>query len=295
MNGNGRRFITPSSTPSPEHYANTRTFSCAMRNNRSMLHEYHTPVCELSIDTEGGRVHSYSTAHGSLLYASPDMQARDKHAGIPICAPWFGSGQIGSQHPSTHGLVKWVPWDIVHEHVGDEIELILEPHHEQIPQLPGYEGYEGLHYRLHVHAGRTLKLDLHISAEKETVVDAAFHTYLAGQLPATVRLAPSLERNYVADTEGTFSGERRVDSAHDSVFLGGATQPIRVNTGTHQLLLISNQPDAVVWNPGVEDQRFTGDQWKDFLCVETGAVQDHAATIPAGGEWVMSLELAVDE
>lgn len=264
----------------------------ALGDNSGVLETFTCPTASLTIDTVGGRVHSYANAAGELLYASPHP-SKDSHAGIPLCAPWFGSGQIGSTHPSTHGLIKWVDWQIISRDIGDTIDLVLEPNHEQISALDGYAGYEGLTYRLDVHAGDTLTLALAITATHPTTVDAAFHTYLRAQVPGTVTIAPALERDYVNNVEHNFAGERRIDGAHDSVFLGGACQPVQIDTGMCQLVITSNQPDVVVWNPGPEDRRFTGDQWKEFFCVETGAVQDHAVTIEAGHTWVMEMSLAV--
>ncbi|XCB29300.1 hypothetical protein RQN30_08595 [Arcanobacterium hippocoleae] len=168
-----------------------RTYTC---NNSTLV-----------IDTLGGRVHSFQTAAaGEFLFQSGDGTA---HSGIPLCAPWFGKGQIGAVHPRTHGLVKHVEWEVAAETVTEnEIKLELALSAEAVRDLPGFAGYEGLSYRLFVNAADTLQLTLQFCADRRVSVDTAFHTYFAAPLPADVHLAVSTHRDYVAGTEGRFSG-----------------------------------------------------------------------------------------
>ncbi|XCB29301.1 hypothetical protein RQN30_08600 [Arcanobacterium hippocoleae] len=68
------------------------------------------------------------------------------------------------------------------------------------------------------------------------------------------------------------------------MFLGGAAEPIKLSAGERTFTITSSQsaPDAVVWNPGPDDIRLAKGEWQNFVCVETGAVQDHAFTLEAG-------------
>ena len=256
------------------------------------IRTYTCDFSQLSIDLLGARVDSFTTPEtGEFFFQAP---GNPEHSGIPLCAPWFGKGQIGSQHPRTHGLVKHAQWDLVSENVTSEaIDLELALSADAVADLPGFVGYEGLDYRLFVHAAKTLQLTLRFAAAQSVSVDAAFHTYFAAPLPAEVYLAPSKQRNYVANTEGRFAGEFSVSGARDSVFLGGATDPIKLVAGERIFTINSSAPDAVVWNPGRNDTRLATGQWQQFVCVETGAVQDHALQLGAGDVAEIAVEIAL--
>ncbi|WP_353067463.1 hypothetical protein [Arcanobacterium hippocoleae] len=213
---------------------------------------------------------------------------------MPLCAPWFGKGQIGSVHPRTHGLVKHAEWEIVSERVtAAEIELELALAASAVAELPGFAGYEGLAYRLFVTAGQTLKLRLEFIATQEVSVDAAFHTYFSVPLPAEVQIAQATQRDYVAGTEGRFAGVFPVAGTRDSVFLDGGSEPILLRGGDRVFTITSSAPDVVVWNPGRNDERIAPGEWQQFVCVETGAVQDHALNLCAGETAEISVEIAL--
>lgn len=245
----------------------------------------------MAIDTFGARIDSFCTTDAGEFFFQDS--SNPEHSGIPLCAPWFGAGQIGSKHPRTHGLVKHAEWDVISETVSaQEIRLELALSANAVTDLPGFVGYEGLDYRLFVTAGETLKLVLGFVAAQAVSVDAAFHTYFAAPLPVEVYLAPSIQRDYVAETQGRFEGEFSVSGMRDSVFLGGATEPIKLHGGERTFTITSTAPDAVVWNPGPDDNRLATGQWQQFVCVETGAVQDHAIHLGAGETAEIAVEIA---
>lgn len=247
---------------------------------------------ELVIDLFGAQIYSFRTFSAGEFFFQSVLGAA--HAGIPLCAPWFGIGQNGASHPHTHGLVKRALWKLVKEDVSaEEIKLELALKSADLADLPGFSGYEGLDYRLFVTANETLQLKLCFSASQEVSVDAAFHTYFAIPLPVGVDLAPSIQRNYVANTEGSFAGNFLVAGYRDSVFLGGAKNPITLANDERSFTITSDAPDAVVWNPGKNDSRLAPGEWQQFVCVETGAIQDNALLLSAGEQKEISVEIAL--
>jgi glucose-6-phosphate 1-epimerase len=60
----------------------------------------------------------------------------------------------------------------------------------------------------------------------------------------------------------------------------------------------SGAASAIVWNPWPEKAAamgdLGGDNWRGFVCVESGNVGDNRVTLPAGGTHTMTTRISLD-
>ncbi len=223
------------------------------------------------------------------------------HGGIPLCAPWFGSGRDGVEVPHTHGLVRWVPWRLVSEtSTGDATTLVWELHGDAVDHLPGATAYPSdIWFRHEVTFGVTLELVLTIgSPSSDFVLDAAFHTYFAvSDVRDTVidGLSGIRYRDYMDEGRWHDSdGGLRLAGHTDRIYNG--VPEVRITDADRVLTLRGHGiTNTIVWNPGPEGADsltgWAGDEWTRMVAVEVGNVQGNAVTVPAGGTHTMSMQV----
>lgn len=248
--------------------------------------------CSASAMDRGATITSWhpQDAHEALFVtrdANPDAEF---HGGIPICAPWFGTGREDVEVPHKHGLVRWVDWEFRGaSELGGATRLTWELEQEAVAHLPGAERYPSdLHYRYEATFGARLDVALTIASPSEAcVVDQALHSYF---LVNNVRQAR---------VQGLPGGALEVPGHHDEIHFGA------LDDGGVEIVLpdrvisvqASGARDVIVWNPGPEYAAtladFAGDDWSRMLCVEVGNVQHHAVDIPAGGSHTMAMTIRV--
>jgi glucose-6-phosphate 1-epimerase len=217
------------------------------------------------------------------------------HGGVPICAPWFGSGTGEWTVPHIHGLVSRVPWRVLSLREDDDcarFELAVSA--AETAHLAGADRYpDDLAYSLSVEMGRRLRLALTIaSPSRQVTVDQAFHPYLAVQ--ANQAQLTGLEglrfRDYAADGGPTSqSSPVRFGRYVDRVYDGAPTTLL--SDGSRSLAMSgTGAGSVVVWNPGPGGDQ-VGDEWASFACVEYGNVQNRAVVIPAAGTHTLALTI----
>lgn len=223
------------------------------------------------------------------------------HGGIPLCAPWFGKGRDEVEVPRPHGLVRWVPWQLVSQTAtADATTLVWELGADEVSHLPGATDYpHDIWFRHQVTFGDTLELALTIgSPSTEFVLDQAFHTYFA---VSDVRdividgLASTRYRDYADGGTWKDSADRLEVRGHTDRIYEGADD-VTITDGERVITLrTQGAANTVVWNPGPEGAQslrgWAGDEWTHMVCVEVGNVQHNAVTVPAGGSHTLSMQL----
>lgn len=254
----------------------------------------------------GATITSWRPAgHDEVLFVSRDAavgEGLEIHGGIPICAPWFGQGREGVQVPVPHGLVRWVPWDLVSESETEHgTQLVWELEGPDVAHLPGADAYPAdVWFRYEATFGRELKVRFTVgSPTTEFVLDEALHTYFA--------LSPGGGR--ITGLEGSEVRDHRTTPPTVQTGTGAVEVPTHLNAvhrhsgevvleTTQRRVRISSAKAAsiVVWNPGPEvPADFAADEWDQMVCIEVGNVQDEAVTVLAGGSHTLVMTLSVED
>ena len=270
------------------------------------LRTFENPSCRGAALDLGATVTSWvPRGQPDVLFLSRDAlvsEGDEIHGGIPICAPWFGKGRDDVEVPRPHGLVRWVPWQLVSE-VTDAgaTTLVWEIEGKSLAHLPGAGDYPpDITLRHEVRFGDTLQLSLTIGSPSTSfVLDEAFHTYFAVTDVRDVvieGLGQTRFRDYTEDATWHASTDTlRVPGHTDRIYDGAGRVTI---TDARRVLTLDTTggSNTVVWNPGPAGahslQGWAGDEWTHMVCVEVGNVQHNAVTVPAGGSHTLGLEIS---
>lgn len=221
------------------------------------------------------------------------------HGGIPVCAPWFGSGQGDWEVPHVHGLVARVPWRTESvEQDDDGARVVMTLSSADVAAVQGADRYpDDLAYVLEVDvtaAALTVALTI-ASPSTDVRVDLALHPYLAiDATRATITGLEGVEFRIPAQGWATATDDDvfAFDGYADRVY--DAAPPLFLSDGERtRRLTSSGATSTVVWNPGPEDPGVPADEAAEFVCVEFGNVRGGAVEVPAGGEHRLSMTIEV--
>ena len=267
------------------------------------IHELHGTWGRGRVSELGACVLSWEPAgRGEVLWMAREAQLRVGHmwhGGIPVCAPWFGSGRGEVTVPFTHGLVSRVPWamDLL-EQSDDGARMVLTLDSPGVKHLPGAELYPpDLGYRLDVRMDRRrLAVALTVtSPTRDVVVDCALHPYFAVDARGT--RVEGLDgvpfRDFAADGGvAAEDGPVPVGRHLDRVYAGAP--PVTLRSPARSIEVSADgAASIIVWNPGAGGREVAAREWTGFACVEYGCVQDAAVRIPAGGSHTVALSVQV--
>jgi len=217
--------------------------------------------------------------------------------GIPLCLPEFGVGINGDAVPK-HGWARIAPWQLRMVASTDDggVRALLSVSRNHLTAL-----YE-------VEIGETLRLGLSLRNDGNAprTVEAAAHTYLsvhdvtaslisglAGAPPPAKQAPPPPPAESRVQRGGGVSGP--VDRIYDSAELVTVTDP-----GHERTIHVDkrNAPSTIVWNPwstySAPLPDMADDEFPTMVCVEGGAVREHAPTIEPGASWSMQVTLSVE-
>lgn len=223
----------------------------------------------------------------------------ETHGGIPVCAPWFGTGRESVTVPHSHGLVRWVPWRLVEQ---GEQHLVWELEQREVAHLPGAAAYPSdLRYRVSARFGSSLEVALTVSSPtSEFILDEALHTYLR---------VSDVTRARIEGLEGVGFRDHAQDASpdveHEPLRLGDhldriydSAGPVTLVDGTRRVR-VTQQGGAniVVWQPGPDPrlEGFAPDEWRSMVCIEVGSVHEQAVVVPAGGSHTLRLQLTLED
>lgn len=259
-----------------------------------------TPRCTGEVYLHGAHVTAWQpTGQDPVLWmseASAFAVDQPIRGGIPVCAPWFGTGRDGDKSPA-HGWFRLTPWQLTGaEDVDGTVRLTF--------RLDGAEtGHPGIVAEYVVGFGDELSLELLVSTEQPLVLEEAVHTYLAvGDIHRVtvegldgcqyVDKAPGGGANNVQQGPVQFTGE--TDRVYDHDSTARVLDPAK---GRAITLAKAGSANTVVWNPWVAKSAampdFGDDEWPSMMCLEAANALSHAVELPAGGTHTMRATYSV--
>ena len=217
--------------------------------------------------------------------------------GIPLCLPEFGVGINGDAVPK-HGWARIAPWQLRMVASTDDggVRALLSVSRNHLTAL-----YE-------VEVGETLRLGLSLRNDGNAprTVEAAAHTYLSVH-DVTASLISGLAGASYSDNlarspqeaHRVQDGDVRISSPVDRIY--DSAEPITVTDPGHERTIHvdkRNAPSTIVWNPwstySAPLPDMADDEFPTMVCVESGAVREHAPTIEPGASWSMQVILSVE-
>ena len=217
--------------------------------------------------------------------------------GIPLCLPEFGVGINGDAVPK-HGWARIAPWQLRMVASTDDggVRALLSVSRDHLTAL-----YE-------VEVGETLRLGLSLRNDGNAprTVEAAAHTYLSVH-DVTASLISGLAGASYSDNlarspqeaHRVQDGDVRISSPVDRIY--DSAEPITVTDPGHERTIHvdkRNAPSTIVWNPwstySAPLPDMADDEFPTMVCVESGAVREHAPTIELGASWSMQVILSVE-
>ncbi|PJJ97594.1 D-hexose-6-phosphate mutarotase [Lysobacteraceae bacterium NML91-0213] len=251
-----------------------------------------TPFAYAAISTWGGQLLSWrpATAAQDVLWLSPQAKSPPAalRGGVPLCWPWFGSGE--GDLPA-HGLARTRAWRLDAWQAEDDgsVALALRPAVQPVP---------GLEVIQHLRIGSVLQqtLETRNSGDVPLAITQALHSYFRVGDVARVEVDGLDGHDYLDRYEGYAvarhqRGAWRLDDPRDPgrsdrVYLGtGGRYRLRDPLLSRRLAITSaGSHSLVVWNPGEAGGRAmddVGDGWRDYLCLEVAnAATDRVQLAP---------------
>lgn len=235
-----------------------------------------------------------------MLWVSPKSlfeAGKPIRGGIPLCLPWFGPATDGSS--PLHGFGRIMEWSLV------AAEVCADGATRVVLELAGDNKVSALwphafSFRLEVVVGTQLGLTL--SAENRSAAAApfafAYHTYFAVPNVADARVAGLENTTFIDKTDNMArkiqQGEVAITALTDRVYLDvPAVQTLKNAAG--DVKIESDAKCAVVWNCWTNDKNMADlgeGNHVGYICVERCDVADRAVSIPAGGQYQMSMTLS---
>ncbi len=215
--------------------------------------------------------------------------------GIPVIFPWFGPHPSDPTAPQ-HGTARTAPWRLDRVSLSDAgvtFEMSLAT-----------SGFD-LAYRVVFGAELHINLVARNTTAEPAPLEEALHTYFAVSDIERIRIS-GLETSVSIDKTANMSRRPAAGAAlaltkeTDSVYLdvpGGLTvgDP---DWGRRIVVEKTGAVSAIVWNPWNEKAAAMADlgaeNWRGFVCVETGNVADNRITLPPGATHTMTTRISLD-
>lgn len=215
--------------------------------------------------------------------------------GVPLCLPWFTTGQDSSLRPS-HGWGRLRTWELrsVEQERDGSVRVLLGTEFDDLSVL----------YVVHVGEGLELTLSLRNTGRTPRSVEAALHTYLAvGDVTAVQvdGLDGAAYHDNLTGAPGCLQrGPVRVNGPIDRIYTPAG--PVTVTDPALRRRIVvtgRNAPDAVVWNPWRQGAAsltdMADDEFASMLCVESAAVRSHAVRLAPGASTSLGARIDVRE
>ena len=233
-----------------------------------------------------------------LLFLSSKSYYDDGKAirgGIPVCWPWFGPNSVGLDRPS-HGFVRNGLWTVAGTEATTEFETKVTL---RFPESVHSESCwrQAFALELEISVGDTLTLELitHNTGDQSFSITQAFHTYLQVGNINQVRILGLEGAVYVdkldTDTHKWQAGALTVWEEVDRIYTDVKNELIVDDAAFNRRIKIAAvaSKSAVVWNPwtkkSAELADLNDDDYRRFICVETGNIAGNIVKLPPGSEY----------
>ena len=223
--------------------------------------------------------------------------------GAPICWPWFGPDPAGQGRPN-HGFVRNRLWAVqgiqALPNGATQITLGVSDTDETRALWP-----HSFALSLEITVGTTLELALITQNRSDLPFDItqALHTYFTvGDISQTTVLG--LDGTTYIDkvddqTVKSQIGPITIAEEVDRIYQGVPSELVIDDQALNRQIRItsSGNQTAVVWNPWVEISAKSGDLTDDayqkFVCIETTNAAADVVTVPAQGEYRLTVTYAI--
>jgi glucose-6-phosphate 1-epimerase len=263
-----------------------------------------TSLARAEIYLQGAQVTAYAHPAGApLLFVS---QASRFEAGVPIRGgvplvfPWFGRKADDAEAPQ-HGPARRLPWRLEEATTTatDVVELTFALTEVSVARWP--DG-AALRYRVGIGAALALTLEVENRGRAPFRFEEALHTYLAVDDVEHIHVTGLEGATYLDETQGfarqrDAAGPLVVRGETDRVYDDTPATCVVWDPGAHRRVEISKTgSDAtIVWNPGAARARALPDlgdeEWRQFVCVESGNVGPGAVTIAPGARHSLTVRI----
>ena len=247
---------------------------------------------------QGAQVSAWQPAGAQpVIFMSPRATLAPGKAirgGVPVIFPWFGPHPSDPAAPQ-HGLVRAAPWRLDSARQTDDgvmLELSLE-----------LEGF-ALTYRVTFGQELGLCLATRNTSAKPASFEKALHSYFA---------VSDVEHVTVSGLEASTSIDKTANMARvpgkaaalalaketDSVYLDVPDRLTIHDVAWDRRIVIdkAGAASAIVWNPWPEKEAtmadLGADNWRGFICVETGNVADDDINLPPGATHEMTTRISL--
>jgi len=208
--------------------------------------------------------------------------------GVPVCFPWF-STRAEDPHSPAHGLVRTKSWQLEGiTHADHDVTIALSTSADAATRKTWFGDY---HLLFCATFGEQLRLELIVTNHGTSSFrfEEALHSYFRVGNLAAAKLRGLNGVTYHDKTDA-----QREKHQHGDFVISTETDRIYRNTlstveiedpAARRRILVAKEDsrDTVVWNPWSEKGKamsdLTADEWRQFVCVETCNIGDHAITL----------------
>jgi glucose-6-phosphate 1-epimerase len=250
------------------------------------------PRASGQIYLHGAHVTSWQPAGADeALYVSSKSKWQDGSAirgGVPICFPWFSTRAEEPRSPA-HGLVRTKSWQLEGiTHADHNVTVALSTSADDATRKTWFGDF---HLLFCATFGEQLRLELIVTNHGTTSFrfEEALHSYFRVGNVMAAKLRGLNGAVYADKTDAHREkhqhGDLALSSETDRIYRNTlATIEIEDPAGRRRVLVAKEgSRDTVVWNPWSERGKAMSDvgpdEWRQFVCVETCNVGDHAINL----------------
>jgi len=265
-----------------------------------------SPRASGEIYLHGAHVTSWQPAGAEeALYVSSKSKWQDGTAirgGVPVCFPWFSTRTEDPRSPA-HGLVRTKTWQLEGiTHADHDVTVALSTSFDEASRKTWFGDF---HLLFCATFGEQLRLELIVTNHGTSSFrfEEALHSYFRVGNVAAAKLRGLNGVAYVDKTDA-----QREKHQHGDIVISSETDRIYRNTlatveiedpAARRRLLVAkeNSRDTVIWNPWSEKAKamsdLASDEWRQFVCVETCNIGDHAINLQPTQKHTMTALISV--
>jgi len=265
-----------------------------------------SPRASGEIYLHGAHVTSWKpVGNEEVLYLSSKSKWQDGAAirgGVPVCFPWFSARADDPRSPA-HGLVRTKSWQLEGiTHADHDVTVALSTSADDATRKTWFGDY---HLLFCATFGEQLRLEIIVTNRGTSSFrfEEALHSYFRVANIAGAKLRGLNGAGFIDKTDA-----KREKHQHGDVLISAETDRVYLKTfstveiedpAARRRVLVAKEEsrDTVLWNPWSEKAKkmsdVGADEWRQFVCVETCNVGDHAVNLAPAQAHTMSALISV--
>ena len=265
-----------------------------------------SPRASGEIYLHGAHVTSWKpVGNEEVLYLSSKSKWQDGAAirgGVPVCFPWFSARADDPRSPA-HGLVRTKSWQLEGiTHADHDVTVALSTSADDATRKTWFGDY---HLLFCATFGEQLRLEIIVTNRGTSSFrfEEALHSYFRVSNIAGAKLRGLNGAGFIDKTDA-----KREKHQHGDVLISAETDRVYLKTfstveiedpAARRRVLVAKEEsrDTVLWNPWSEKAKkmsdVGADEWRQFVCVETCNVGDHAVNLAPAQAHTMSALISV--